>query len=59
LVNWLTYVKRNANSTRTIIPAFKKTLQYVDLIKAYINKNKAKVVSKDAMSDKEFNSFNQ
>jgi hypothetical protein len=54
--NWLAKVKKNANATRVIMPIFKNSLEYIDVIKKYANKNKAALIKKD-MKKLEFDDY--
>ena len=49
-LNWLDTVKNNANSTRMVVPLFKRSLGYVDIVKKALVKDKAKIVSKNGMT---------
>lgn len=56
-LNWLDTVKNNANSTRMVVPLFKRSLGYVDIVKKALVKDKAKIVSKNGMTQPEYDDF--
>lgn len=54
--NWLHAVKKNANSTRVIMPIFKNSLEYINVVKAYSVKNKATITKKE-MTTKQYDDY--
>ena len=56
VTNWLTAFKKNFNETRVIVPIFKKSLSYVDVVKRVMALKKADI-TKAAMTAKQFDDF--